>query len=87
MERPRYIVRLSAQERQELESIVRKGKGSAHKIRNAPILLHSDENGNRLSVEAIAKLLHCHQDTVCEALARLSLRGFAAALERKKRFI
>ena len=43
-----------------LETIVKKGKGGAHKIRNAQILLlHSDENGERLTVEAIAKLLHC----------------------------
>ena len=84
MERPRYIVRLSVEERAELETIVKKGKGGAHKIRNAQILLHSDENGERLTVEAIAKLLHCHKDTVCEARKRLVTRGLAVALERKK---
>ncbi len=31
MERPRYVVRLSAEERAELEGIVKKGKGSAHR--------------------------------------------------------
>ena len=41
MERHRYIVRLSTEERLELEAIVKKGKGDAHKIRNAQILLHS----------------------------------------------
>ena len=30
-------------------------------------------------------LLHCHKDTVCEAQKRFVVRGFAAALERKKR--
>lgn len=85
MERHRYIVRLSKQERQELEAIVKKGKGDAHKIRNAQILLHSDENGERLTVQAIARLLHCNKDTVCEARKRLVTRGLAAALERKKR--
>jgi|GEM_PF-2989866 len=68
MERHHYIVRLSTEERLELEAIVKKGKGNAHKIRNAQILLHSDENGERLTVEAIARLLHCNKDTVCEAL-------------------
>ena len=43
MERQRYIVRLSVEEREELEGIVRKGKGGAAKIRQAQILLHSDE--------------------------------------------
>lgn len=85
MERHRYIVRLSMEERLELEAIVKKGKGDAHKIRNAQILLHSDENGERLTVEAIARLLHCNKDTVCEARKRLVTRGLAAALLRKKR--
>jgi hypothetical protein len=84
MKRERYIVRLSVEERAELESIVKKGKGGAHKIRNAQILLHSDENGTKLSVQAIASLLHCNKDTVCEARKRLVTRGFSAALERKK---
>lgn len=84
MKRERYIVRLSNEERAELESIVKKGKGGAHRIRNAQILLHSDENGLKLSVLEIAKLLHCNKDTVCEARKRLVTRGFAAALDRKK---
>jgi hypothetical protein len=84
MKRERYIVRLSTEERAELESIVKKGKGGAHKIRNAQILLHSDENGTKLSVLEIAKLLHCNEDTVCNARKRLVTRGFSAALERKK---
>lgn len=85
MERQRYIVRLSAQEREELAAIVRKGKGGAHRIRHAQILLHSDENGERLTVEAIAKMLHCNKSTVSEARKRLVEQGFTAALERKKR--
>lgn len=78
------MVRLSTEERAELESIVKKGKGGAHKILNAQILLHSDVKGDRLPIEAIAKMLHCHKDTVCEARKRLVTRGFTAALERKK---
>ena len=85
MERQRYIVRLNTEERRELEAIIKKGKGDAHKIRNAQILLHSDENAECLTVFAIAKLLHCNKDTVCEARKRLVTRGLAAALERKKR--
>jgi Homeodomain-like domain len=85
MERERYIVRLSSEERKELESIVKKGKGGAHRIRNAQILLHSDENGTKLPVLEIAKLLHCNKDTVYAARKRLVIRGFSAALERKKR--
>jgi transposase len=84
MNRQRYIVRLSEEERLELMSVVRRGNGGAHRIRNAQILLHSDENGERLSVKEIASLLHCNKSTVCEARKRLVTRGFEAALERKK---
>jgi hypothetical protein len=49
-------------------------------------LLAGDEVvGEPLTVEAIAYLLHCNKDTVCEARKRLVERGFSAALERKKR--
>ena len=82
MERQRYIVRLSPEERQELENIVKKGKSSAFKIRHAQILLHSDANQ---SVEAIASMLHCNKNTVSEVRKRLVEKGLAAALERKKR--
>lgn len=84
IKRERYRVRLSEKEREELEGVVKKGKGGAHQIRNAQILLHSDENGNKKSVMEIAELLHCNKDTVCQARKRLVTRGFAAALERKK---
>jgi hypothetical protein len=85
MELPRYIVRLSAEERAELEAIVKKGKGSVHRVRHAQILLHSDENGQKQTVEAIARLLHCHKDTVCAVKKRLVEQGLSAALERKPR--
>ncbi len=64
MERPRYVVRLSAEERAELEGIVKKGKGSAHRIRHAQILLHSDENVAKHTVKDISAMLHCHTETL-----------------------
>ncbi|MBO1351795.1 MAG: hypothetical protein EBE86_032495 [Hormoscilla sp. GUM202] len=85
MERQRYIVRLSSQERQELENIVKKGQGGAFKIRHAQILLHSDVNVQCKSVEEMASMLHCNKNTVSEVRKRLVEKGFAAALERKKR--
>jgi hypothetical protein len=38
----RYVIDLSDEERLELEGILKKGKGGAHRIRHAQILLHSD---------------------------------------------
>ncbi len=84
MERQRYIVRLSSQERQELENIVKKGKGGAFLIRHAQIWLHSDANRECKSVETIAQMLHCHKNTVSELRKRLVSKGLAAARQRKK---
>ena len=88
MVRQRYIVRLSEQERIELENIVKKGAGGAFKIRHAQILLHSDiSQGHNQSADAIAQMLHCRKGTVYDVRKRLVEQGFAAALERKKREI
>lgn len=85
MSEQKYIVRLSAQERAELESIVKKGSGGAFRIRHAQILLHSDTTVGSQSAAAIAKMLHCRESTVYEVRKRLVEQGFSAALERKKR--
>ena len=38
----KYVVRLSAQEREQLEALVRKGKGPARRLLKARILLKAD---------------------------------------------
>ena len=80
-----YIVRLDNAERDFLESVVRKGKGSAFKIRRAQILLHSDVNVPSASAAIIAKMLHCRESTVYGARKLLVENGFEGILERKKR--
>ena len=40
-----YIVRLSPQERVELQSVVKKLKGTGQKVRRAQILLNADADG------------------------------------------
>ena len=85
MNRARYIINLSVEERAELEGIVKKGKGSAHRIRHAQILLHSDKNAEPLTVKEIARLLHCHSETVCNVKKRFVEQGMVAALNRKPR--
>ena len=81
----KYRVRLSQQEREFLESVVKKGKGGAFKIRRAQILLHSDVNGPGASAATIAQMLHCREATVYEARKQLVEKGFEGILERKKR--
>lgn len=90
MKRARYIIDLKAEERSELEGIVRTGKGGAHKIRHAQILLHSDKNSadknsEKKTVSEIAEMLHCHSETVCNVKKRFVEQGLESALNRKKR--
>jgi hypothetical protein len=85
MGQAKYIVRLSEEERQQLEELVSKGKCQAYKIRHAQILLHSDVKRKPQKVETIAQWLHCSKNTVTEVRKRLVEQGMNAALCRKKR--
>jgi len=80
----KYIVRLSAEERVELEAMVTKGKAAAYKIKHANILLAADVNGPAWPDQRIAEAFCCHQRTVENVRRRLVLEGLEAALQRKK---
>lgn len=80
----KYIVRLTAEERTELEALVTKGKAAAYKIKHANILLAADVNGPAWPDRQIAEAFSCHLDTVADVRRRLVLEGLAAAVERKK---
>lgn len=80
----KYIVRLSAEERSELEAMVTKGKGAAYKIKHANILLAADVEGPAWPDQQIAQAYCCHARTVENVRRRLVLEGLAAALARKK---
>jgi len=80
----KYIVRLAAEERIELEAMVKKGKAAAYKIKHANILLAADVNGPAWPDRQIAEVLSCHLRTVENVRRRLVLDGLAAALQRKK---
>jgi hypothetical protein len=80
----KYIVRLTAEERTELEAMVTKGKAAAHKIKHANIPLAADGNGPAWPDRQIAEALSCHLDTVEHVRRRLVLEGLAATVERKK---
>jgi transposase len=80
----KYIVRLTAEERTELEAMVKKGKGAAYKIKHANILLAADADGPAWPDPQIAEAFSCHVGTVENVRRRLVQEGLAAALERKK---
>ena len=80
----KYIVRLTAEERGQLESLVGKGKGQAYKIKHANILLGVDADGPGWSDEQAAKAFRCHVCTARNVRQRCVEEGLEAALERKR---
>lgn len=81
--RKKYIVRLTAEERQGLLALVKRGKGIPSKIRHAQILLAADANGPCKTDEEIAESYHCHRGTAENVRRRCVLEGLEAALVRK----
>lgn len=79
----RYVVRLTDEERNQLESMVKKGKAAAYKIRHANILLKADAEGPNWNDADIAEAFGCHRTTVEEIRQRLVTQGLEAALVRK----
>jgi transposase len=81
----RYIVRLTQEERQELQQLVSKGRAAAYKIKYANILLNIDVNGQGWSDRQAATSLSCHSNTIANLRQRFVEQGLEAALERKPR--
>lgn len=83
----RYIVKLSLDERAELEGMVKRGKVAAFRRRHAEVLLLVDEGegGPELSDAAAAERTRFSRRTVEQIRERCVCEGLAAALERKKR--
>jgi Homeodomain-like domain len=83
----KYVVRLSAEERQTLEAIVHKGTHPASQILKAQILLRADisEAGEGWRDERIVAAFDTSLTTVHRTRQRLVEEGFDAALQRKQR--
>jgi len=80
----KYIVRLTAEERNELEELVKKGKAQAYRIKHANILLAIDADGPEWVDEKAAEAYRCDRNTVKNIRRRFVLQGLEAALGRKK---
>ena len=80
----KYIVRLTAKEKKELENLVKKGKTQAYRIKHANILLAVDADGPNWPDHQTANAYKCHENTVRNVRQRFVEQGFEAALERKK---
>ena len=81
----KYIVRLTSDERKELEDFVSKGRTPAYKIKHAHVLLKTDADGPAWTDAGIAEAFCCHRRTVEGIRKRFVAQGLEAALERKKR--
>src|SRR5262245_35584661 len=82
-----YVVRLSSEERQQLETLVRKGKSPARRLLKARILLKADvsEAGEGWSDSRIIEALDASPSMVYRVRKQLVEEGFAAVLSRKQR--
>ena len=81
----KYVVTLSAEERERLEAMVRAGKSSAQLLTRARILLKADvsEAGEGWSDSAIAAALNTSINNVARTRQQLVEEGFEATLKRK----
>jgi len=81
----RYKVTLTSEEREELESIMKKGRHTSMEFRNACILLNSDESpsGHKFRNEDIAGMLHINVKTVERLKQSFVENGFESCLGRK----
>ena len=82
--RKKYVVRLTTEERSDLEAMVKKGKAAAYKVKHANILLTADVGGPAWPDRRIAEAFSCHPRNVENVRRRFVLEGLVAALERKK---
>jgi hypothetical protein len=81
----KYIVRLSADERSQLEEVIKKLKGTSQRVRRAHILLKADANGPNWTDQEIANAFDCRRQTVENVRECLVTRSFESALNGKKR--
>ena len=80
----RYVVRLSADEREQLEALIRKGKNPAQRILKARILLKADVSGagEGWSDSRIIKALETSPSMVYRVRKQLVEEGFEAVLSQ-----
>lgn len=85
MNTEKFIVRLSNEERKELENIVKKLKGTSQKVNRANALLHADVNGPNWTNEQIAARTGLTLRSISNLRKILVTEGFEVALNRKPR--
>jgi transposase len=78
------IVRLTEEERETLQGVIKKWKGSSEQVRRAYMLVKADVAGAHWTDKKIAEALSCRTKTVENVRQRLVTEGFEVALRGKK---
>ena len=81
----KYIVRLTDEERQTLQEVVKKLKGSSQKLRRAQILLKADADGPAWTDKQIAQAFDCRTKTAENIRQRLVTDSLETTLSGKQR--
>jgi hypothetical protein len=81
----KYLVRLTDQERSELQEVAKKLKGTSQKVRRSQILLKADVDGPKWTDRQIAEAFSCRIKTVENVRQHLVERGFEESLNGIKR--
>jgi transposase len=83
----KYVVKLTSEERRQLEGLVKKGKVAGYKIRHAQMLLKADQGKQRPGWhdKQIAQAFGAHLTTVERLRKRFVEQGLQATLEHHKR--
>ncbi len=79
----KYVVRLTDTERQALEQVVAKFKGTSQKVRRAQVLLKSDADGPDWTDARIADAFGCRTRSVENIRERFVTQGFELTLDGK----
>ena len=85
MNTKKFIVRLSDEERQKLQSIVKKLKGTSQTVKRAIALLKADADGANWTNEKIRELTGLSLPSTSNIRKQLVLEGFEVTLNRKQR--
>ena len=80
----KYVVRLTDEERGQLQEIVKKLRGTSQKVKRAQILLKADAAGPNWTDQRIAEAFDCRSQTVESIRQRLVERGFSETLHGSK---
>lgn len=81
MPEKKYLVTLTADERQQLHGLISRGKAAAYKQRHARVLLRADESWTDVE---ISRALDVHVHTVERLRRRFVEEGLDACLRRKE---